>query len=121
MPRMASSKVGTPELGGAVQVWRARGPVLGGCQVPMAGLAEVRGNFHGSGHAQLVQVFQDLTEQNGPLLPAVLEFPLNDRRPAEPALGCLTWGQRDLGPSRSQGKNGVRFFSMSPVGSRLEL
>ena len=31
-------------------------------QVPRAGLTEVRGNFrNGSGHAQLVQVFQDLT------------------------------------------------------------
>lgn len=88
----------------------------------MAGLAEVRGNFsNGSGHAQLVQVFQDLTEQNGPLLPAVLEFPpmTGDRR--SQLWAASPGGQEGPWPITLPGKNGVRFFSMSPVGSRLEL
>ena len=57
------SKVGTPELGGAVGSLGEQGAqFLEDVQVPRAGLTEVRGNFrNGSGHAQLVQVFQDLT------------------------------------------------------------
>lgn len=55
--------MGSQELGGAVgSLGEQGGQFLEDVQMPRAGLAEVRGNFRNvSGHAQLVQVFQDLT------------------------------------------------------------